>query len=132
MKNFILKRIASNIDGTFGVLIDDTIPFCLTVERPWLNNQSGISCIPDGFYICKRGQFTKHGNTFEVTHVPERTAILFHKGNIDDDSHGCIIVGEQYGYLDTNIAVLASGIAFEEFLNRLKDINEFELTIKTV
>ena len=132
MKRYTLKRIASNTDGTFGVLLDEDIPFCLTVERQWLENRSNVSCVPDGTYICKRGQFTKHGNTFEVMNVPGRSAILFHKGNIDDDSHGCIIVGEQYGYLSEDVAVLSSGSAFTEFLDRLKDVNEFELTIKTV
>jgi hypothetical protein len=132
MRRFILKRIAKNDDGTFGVLIDGVTPFCLTVERPWINNQTGISCIPDGFYLCKRVDSPRFGNTFEVIHVPNRTAILFHKGNIDDDSRGCIIVGEQYGYLDEKVAVLASGLAFNEFIKRLEYIDEFELTISTV
>ena len=129
MKQFKLRRIGSNSFGTFGVLIDGDIPFCLTVERQWLNNQVGVSCIPDGIYICRRGQFPKHRDTFEVTNVPGRTSILFHKGNIDDDSHGCIVLGEQYGYLNRDVAVLASGPAFEEFLKRLEGINEFQLTI---
>lgn len=132
MKRFSLKRIAKNVDGTFGTLIDEDVPFCLTVERPWINNQTGISCIPDGTYICKRVNTPKHGNTFEVTNVLGRTAILFHKGNIDNDSHGCIVVGEQYGYLGDKVAVLASGPAFDEFLKRLQGIDVFELDIRTV
>lgn len=132
MKKIKLYRVAGNNNGTFGAMVDEDIPFCLTVERQWLNNQSGISCIPDGVYTCQRGNFPKHGNTFEVMNVPGRTAILFHKGNIDDDSHGCIVVGEQYGYLGDHVAVLASGPAFDEFLKRLEGINTFELTIKTV
>jgi hypothetical protein len=132
MKHFDLKRIARNQDGTFGVLIDEIIPFCLTVERPWLNNQTGISCIPADTYICRRINSPTHGNTFEVTNVPGRSAILFHKGNIDDDSHGCVVVGEQYGYLNGKVAVLASGPAFDEFQRRLEGIDEFELTISNL
>ncbi len=132
MKNLTLFRFSQIPDGTFGVLLDEDIPFCLTVERLWLNNQKGISCIPVGIYYCRRIDSPKFGNTFEVSHVIGRSEILFHKGNIMDNSHGCIIVGEQYESLNGKIAVLASGKAFEEFLIRLRDVSEFRLTIKEV
>jgi hypothetical protein len=129
MKHLELVRISGIEDGTFGVLLDDKTPFCLTVERPWLNNKKGESCIPSGEYVCKRVQSPKFGNTFEVRDVPNRTAILFHKGNIMDDSHGCIIVGEQYESLNEKTAVLASGKAMDEFLQRTDDVDEFHLSI---
>ena len=56
MKHFKLKRVAYIADGTFGVLFDEEIPFCLTVEREWKNNQRNISCIPTGFYLCGGGR----------------------------------------------------------------------------
>lgn len=124
-----LKRIANTNDGTFGVLLDKGVPFCLTLERPWLDNRVGESCIPGGTYICKRINSPKFGITFEVTNVPGRSHILFHKGNIMDDSHGCIIVGEQFEYINGRNGVLASGKAFNELMSRLKGYNEFELTI---
>jgi hypothetical protein len=125
MKFFKLIRIAGIQDGTFGVLLDEKTPFCLTVERPWLNNRKNESCIPDGEYLCKRVKSPRFGNTFEVNSVPDRTAILFHKGNIEDDTHGCVIVGEQYESLNGKIAVLASGKAMQEFLERTAGIQEF-------
>jgi len=131
MRRFSLFRIAQIIsDGTFGVLRDEGIPFCLTLERLWLNNRKSESCIPEGLYICKRLQSPKFGNTFEVTQVPDRTAILIHKGNIIEDSHGCIILGEQFEPLNGHNAVLSSGKAFDEFLQRTRDLNEFELIIQ--
>lgn len=132
MKHFYLHRIAHNHDGTFGVLVDGNVPFCLTLERQWMQNQKGKSCIPTGIYMCRRINSPKFGDTFQVLDVPKRTHILFHKGNIDDDSHGCILLGEQYGILGESNAILASGQAFKEFLNRLEDENEFLLTIKKV
>lgn len=116
-------------DGTFGMMIDGMIPFCLTLERMWKNNETGESCIPDGDYICKRIESPKFGNTFEVTNVSNRFHILFHKGNLMDDSHGCIILGEQFEPLNGRNAVLSSGKAFNEFIERTKDINEFKLSI---
>lgn len=132
MRPFTLIRIADIKDGTFGVLLEDDTPFCVTIEREWLNNQRGISCIPVGEYVCKRVNSPKFGNTFEVMNVPNRTAILFHKGNIDADSHGCIIVGEQFESLGGKTAVLASGKAFTEFLERTQNLIEFKLEIKEV
>ena len=43
-----LKRVAENEDGTFGVLIHNNVPFCLTIEPEWKNNMKNISCIPEG------------------------------------------------------------------------------------
>jgi hypothetical protein len=47
MKIFKLIRISQIPEGTFGVLLnDDNVPFALTLERVWLNNEVGKSCIP--------------------------------------------------------------------------------------
>jgi len=129
MKKFTLIRIAYIPDGTFGVLLDEEIPFCLTLEREWKNNEKNISCIPRGKYVCKRVQSPKFGDTFEVLHVPGRSAILFHIGNIEDDTHGCIVTGEYYGKWKGKIAVRLSGKAVKEFKERTKDLNYFELEI---
>ena len=80
MKHFKLKRVAYIADGTFGVLFDEEIPFCLTVEPEWKDNQEDISCIPTGYYLCKRVQSPKFGDTFEITGVPGRDHVLLHKG----------------------------------------------------
>lgn len=128
----ILKRIALNKYGTFGVLIVDDIPFATTLEREWLNNQQGISCIPVGTYICKRVQSPKFGNTFEITNVPNRTSILFHAGNIDDDSHGCVLIGEQFENMNGEPAIISSKKGFAEFLNLLQGTNIFTLRIVEV
>ena len=111
------------------------IPFCVTLERKWMNNEKGKSCIPKGEYPCRRIVSPKFGDTFQVDAVPDRTEILLHRGNLDDDSHGCILVAEMYGMLFDKTwggwspGVLASGVGFEEFLKRLKDQNEFKLVI---
>jgi hypothetical protein len=124
-----IKRIGEGKYGTFGVILFDDVPFALTLERPWLDNQKGISCIPSGLYKCKRVDSPKFGDTFEVEHVPMRTHILFHKGNLDDDSHGCILIGEQYEYLKGDPAILASKKGFNEFKAKLSDVDEFTLYI---
>lgn len=129
--NFRLIRISYLDQQTFGVLLDEKTPFCLTLERPWLENRRSVSCIPEGHYLCKRVDSPKFGDTFEVTNVPERSHILFHPGNLTDDTHGCILTGEQYEKLYGQNAIVASGKAFREFKNRLKGIDEFVLIIES-
>ena len=125
-------RLPENEYGTFGVLLTGDLPFALTLERKWLDNQSNISCIPLGKYMCKRVNSPHFGDTFEITDVPNRSHKLFHKGNLDDDSHGCIIIGEQYEPVLGSYGLKASGEGFKEFMQRLSGDNTFDLLIKEV
>jgi hypothetical protein len=124
-----LIRVAYSKDVTFGVLTFAGVPFCVTLERPWLDNQRSISCIPVDLYLCKRVNSPKFGDTFEITGVPNRSEILFHKGNISEDTHGCIIVGEQFEPLSGQFAVQASGKAMSEFLTLTANVDRFHLQI---
>lgn len=129
MTRFQLKRVAMLPTNTFGVLLDNGVPFAVTLERPWLNNERGKSCIPAGTYACKRVDSPKFGNTFEVTGVTGRSAILFHKGNLSNDTHGCILVGEQFEPLNGENAIIASKHGFDEFLRRTEGLAEFTLDV---
>ncbi len=133
MLKFKLKRIALTAIATFGVLIGpDGIPFTNTLERPWMNNLVGHSCIPAGIYTCRRVTSPKFGNTFQVMDVPGRTEILLHKGNLASDSHGCILLGERFAYFDGVPGVAGSAVGFGEFMTVLGDISAFELEIVEV
>ncbi len=132
MREMWLWRFPSTKDGTFGVILDGDIPFCVTIERPWLNNQKEVSCYPDGDYTCKRVESPKFGDTFEITNIPNRTLCLFHKGNIMDDTHGCTVLGEQFEPVMGKNGVVSSGKAFEEFLQRTQGINEFLLRVRWI
>ncbi|MBW2645077.1 MAG: hypothetical protein JRE23_02660 [Deltaproteobacteria bacterium] len=129
MRIIILKRVAMTDKGTFGVLITDGFPFALTLEREWKNNQWGISCIPHDQYECMRVKSPKFGDTFQVMDVPNRKHILFHKGNLEDDSHGCILVGEQFEELNGVPAILSSRKGFGEFMQKLEGEDMFQLVI---
>ena len=133
MKVLTLKRVALRTDGTFGVLLDEgNDPFCVTVERPWENNKPEISCIPKGEYTLKRVNSPRFGDTFEVTGVPGRSHILFHKANVYTDLKGCIGLGEQFEPLNGINAVLQSGVAFGEFMRRMVGRDEAKLVILEV
>ena len=125
-----LKRVADNEDATFGVLINGNIPFAVTLEPAWEDNKKGISCIPSGPYSCKRVKSPRFGDTFEILDVEERTHILFHKGNSERNTQGCVLIAEEFGRLNGKAAVLASGRGFTEFMSILKEVDEFELIIE--
>ncbi len=90
----ILQRLIEDKYGTHGELKDEEgKTLCCTIERPWLNNQHDISCIPAGEYACIPHDSPTHPKCWEVSGVPDRTAILIHTGNTEADSAGCIIIG---------------------------------------
>lgn len=124
-----LVRIASNSEATYGVLIQGGIPFAVTLERPWLDNKRGESCIPKGTYQCVPVKSPKFGPTFLVRDVPGRSEILFHKGNLSDDSHGCILVGEAFNPVLGRPGITASAEGFAEFLKVTSMCLEFPLEI---
>ena len=100
-----------------------------TAERPWMNNQTSISCIPSGTYECKRYSSKRFGETYEITDVPNRTYILFHAGNYPiKDSEGCVLLGEEK--MGDTIAVSNSRKAVNRFRELLKDTDEFTITVK--
>lgn len=124
-----LIRVASNSEATYGVLIQGTIPFAVTLERPWLDNKRGESCIPRGHYVCVMVKSPRFGPTFMVKDVPGRSEILFHKGNLSDDSHGCILVGEQFNVITGRPGIGASKEGFDEFMRITQQALEFPLEI---
>ncbi|MCI0551090.1 MAG: DUF5675 family protein [Anaerolineae bacterium] len=124
-----LVRVGTSSKGTFGVLRHGNIPFVLTMELPWQDNQSNVSCIPPGRYQCVRVLSPQFGDTFEVLNVPGREHILFHKGNYLRNTKGCILVGEKFEGPPSSPYIVDSGHAFEEFKMLLAGHKEFWLTI---
>ena len=136
-KKLRLVRVHSGPDGTFGVLTHEHA-FALTCEDPWDNNRVGASCIPAGNYMVLRCSKSpeygfkpsaKYGDIFNVQDVPGRSLILIHRGNLPKDTEGCILVGEEFGYLGGKPAVLDSRGGWNEFMELLRYNDGFELEI---
>ena len=127
-----LLRVGQSNRGTFGVLRQREIPFALTLERPWVDNQSNVSCIPAGSYTCQRIRSPKFGDTFEVMNVPNRSHVLFHKGNTLDDTHGCILVAEEFSGTFERPMIVSSARGFGEFLALLEGQTTFDLLVLDV
>ncbi|BCS87347.1 DUF5675 family protein [Pseudodesulfovibrio sediminis] len=124
-----LIRYDEDQDGTFGVLLVDGRPFCSVLEPMDKGNAVNISCIPAGEYVCGIVDSPRFGRTFEVKDVPGRSHILFHAGNVVEDTHGCLLLGEYEGKLHGDRAVLNSGNTFRRFLAACVGLTEYRLEI---
>jgi hypothetical protein len=136
-----LVRQPPTDDGVFGLVKTDAFEY-YTVEDDWKQNRPRESCIPSGVYQLKRTIYYRHGyETFEVTGVPNRSRILFHPANTEEDVEGCIGLGLRMGVLavpdeDTaghplveKRAVVASREAFRQFMGFLAGADEAQLRI---
>lgn len=124
-----IVRLEESEQGTFGVLKINKKVFCCTLEPRDEENQQNISSIPAQQYLCRLVESPTFGGTFEVTKVPSRSNILFHAGNVTENTEGCVLLGEYFGKLSGDRAILNSGKTFRRFLNELGR-QPFHLTIQ--
>lgn len=129
--DLFLKRYPADPDGIFGVLYDpEGVEICETLEH----NFDGCACVRPGRYRCVRGPHRlKVGGpvfeTFEVTGVPGHTGILFHVGNYNRDSKGCILVGDAMLATPSGDILTGSRNAFSRLMQVQHGVDEFFLTI---
>jgi len=127
-----LQRILE--DGvTVGLLTLPSQNKLFTIELPWRGNSENVSCIPSGEYICRKRMYNEKGYmTFEVTGVDGRTYILFHIGNFERNTEGCILINDMIGADHDQLRGVTSGQAFREFWTEMKVYDEFKLKITEV
>ena len=120
-----LIRIDLSPDGIFSELHSDSGGLLFqTLEHSY----NCVPKIPCGSFQCVRGMHQLEGmscpfETFEITGVIGHTNLLFHVGNYDSNSAGCVLVGkERQGDMIT-----CSREAFSEFMLMLSGIDSFTL-----
>lgn len=127
-KSLVLSRDLYREDGVFGDLISgDGNLSLLTLEHSY----GLLPKIPKGNYICKRTIWHKKGiPTFEIIGVPNVTRALFHTGNKEQDSEGCVLLGlARIEGNDGIMMITNSKMAHERFMEHFEGVNEFPLTI---
>jgi hypothetical protein len=119
-------------DGIFGVLLDDLgNQIAVTLEHAYVQADSSYQPkLGKGMYQCMRGEHQLAGmsqpfETFEITGVPGHTDILFHRGNYNADSAGCVLLGNA---VSENM-ITNSKLAFYSFMVKLNGIDTFTLTV---
>ena len=116
-----LVRLEKSTQGMLGVLLFDGVIFCFTLEKD-------DTFIKVGSYHCQPFHGTKWPNTYEIL-VKGHTAVLFHAGNIEADTQGCILLGATTGKLKGDRAVLNSGDTFKKFMETLNGTAFFQLYV---
>lgn len=127
----IIRLETSYLAGTFGALLVDGEAFGCTLEPYEYGNLPFSSCIPPGQYVCERYDSPKFGETFLILHVPNRDLVMFHPGNVVENTEGCPCIGEHFGKLKGDRAVLNSGKTFDKFMAAMAGVDRFRVSIHT-
>lgn len=130
-KEVRIFRFEEGVQGTLGVLYGPKNFSCYSLELPWKDNRSNISCIPDGEYEI---EYVKAGSRlggrrwlYFVHPVEGRTGILIHAGSWAGDrelgfktnSYGCPLLGMSYGMMQGQRAVFKSRFAVRKFIDAM-------------
>lgn len=102
-----------------------------TLELPFLNNKTKVSCIPEGTYKAVLHDSPTFGRCLWLKDVPNRTEILIHAGNTFKNTEGCILIGKDL--VDINgdgfVDVVSSQVAMKQLLAEINQ-NQIEITVK--
>ncbi|GAF05837.1 DUF5675 family protein [Saccharicrinis fermentans] len=120
-------RYSSGVESTLGLLYIDQKFACYTLEDEHREKKVyGETRIPAGRYkviLRTVGSHHKrykqkfqefHKGMLHITNVPNFTNILIHIGNTDDDTAGCLLVGESsYSNVNQPGRINSSTIAYK-------------------
>ena len=129
-----ILRFTNNHSPTFGVLFIGHIPTFVTLELPFLDNQSNISSIPLGHYKLSLRSASKSltadiGKAYELKDVPSRSDILIHVANTVSDLKGCVGLGMSYGLIGDTYGITDSRKAYRRMMKLLDGQTDLSLDI---
>lgn len=123
------QGIFSHLLDAKGVKIAETLTHAYQrAEDQW------VPIVAPGRYQCSLGKHTLDGvhwfDTYQIMNVAGHTGILFHQGNVENESLGCELLGGYTGTLDGEQAVLHSADAFAQFMKIQDGAPSFWLTVE--
>lgn len=129
MRSFQIIRIYGCHLATFGHFIDDVNKeICRTLEGPqgsMLTDRASA-----GRYAATRLRSPDRDyETFEFSDVIGRPPIVFGVGHLPHETTRTICLGSNFGIVDGQEGVAGSRAAFDWFMNAMRGVEEFELTI---
>lgn len=119
-----LVTVAVHESGCYGNLKQEGgVPFAVTLERTFENLRTVLQ---NGEYRCHRDKYHKGGyETFEIE-VPGHDRVLFHIGNWESNSEGCVLIAE--GFNGQGVSDSKGG--FAEFMKILEGRDAFILRVR--
>jgi hypothetical protein len=131
--DLLLTRKEKREDGIFSVLSNELgSVIAMTLEHSYDNEPK----IPNGSFVCVRGQHRLNGmtedfTTFEITGVEGHSNLLFHWGNYNKDSEGCILLGQNIVTSSDGTEMITNSRAtFAKFMEIQEGLDSFLLTVK--
>jgi hypothetical protein len=135
-----VQRRSKRSDGIFSEVgrTDTGETQFVTLEHAYTSEQGFEPKVPPGTYLCQRGGHKLHDGvpfeTFEVTGVVGHSGILFHHGNWNDNSDGCLLTGTDFaqgseGGRPATEMVISSDVAFAKFMQLQEGCDTFQLTV---
>lgn len=131
----IVRTVDDGIEtlGSLAVMDNDkTLFICKSLELPWNDNKSNISCIPKGRY---KGSLIEYSAKIPYMHigladVPSRDGICIHRANYVSELRGCIAVGESFADMnkDGESDLTSSKATLDKIISFLH--YEFDVVIK--
>lgn len=122
-----VDRFRSDADATLSKVSVDGAFVCFGLEDEYRADKvAGETCIPAGEYriaVRTEGGFHQryarkfpamHRGMLHVAGVPGFTFVLIHIGNTDDDTAGCLLVGQGASADDGDLRVTSSRLAYEK------------------
>lgn len=124
-----LIRTQFGDDATNGLIFIDEVFECFSLEDQYQDKKVyGETCIPEGTYpveFRKEGGFHNrysakydfHKGMLEIKDIPNFKWVLFHLGNTDENTAGCVLVGDTQQDLDVSKDgfIGSSGNAYKKF-----------------
>lgn len=140
--NITLTRFQKTSQGIFSKITatDTGAPMGWACERAYVQPGGDWEPkVPPGEYNCVYGPHELgvppnlvHFPTYEITNVPGHTGILFHTGNTELDSIGCVLVGLAFGTVQGVPQVESSIAGYRAFMATQQDgdtFPDFTLTV---
>jgi hypothetical protein len=120
-------------NGTNGKLECKGKSICNTIELPWRENETRVSCIPEGKYFIKKRYSQKFQWHLEVLDVKNRSLILFHPANNAlQELNGCIAPVTKLSGPGLGLMSRKAFTALKRLVYRVLDTNEsVELIVKS-
>lgn len=124
--NLTLNRILKKEEGIFSELRDEKgVLIAFTLEHSYSLEPK----IYNGTFKCMRGTHQLHDGvpfvTFEIMGVEGHSNLLFHAGNFNHDSEGCILLGQEI----VNNMITNSKQTFLKFMELQSELDIFTLTV---
>tara|TARA_R110002020_G_scaffold63770_8_gene169861 strand:- start:997 stop:1401 length:405 start_codon:yes stop_codon:yes gene_type:complete len=133
MKAYILRLRDDGTETLGALVIFDGLRKvfeCKTCELPWKANLRNISCIPRGKYHVSHRESVKYGNHLHIEGVENRSFILIHVANFEEQLRGCVAVGKAYADIDGDgdLDITSSRVTLKKLLD-IVPIEGIELEI---